>query len=672
MSQAQSDSKAKKTGGFLVFALGCMIAISGAAKLHPQDNLMRTRNILEGVAKRTLAKKLGPVVAQAQAILVAEKRKERFLLEKKKERLLASKEKKKVLPREKPKSTLPGEKPKSTLPGKKPKSAVVSKKKKVLLSYKVKKRSEKQLKALFQKLYMSLLRDGVKILDIRDTIVMQSQLSPHVVKAILVLWKQKSTKEKKFKVRRGDIEALGLKVLGDVVRTNLALSQKGVRGSRASLSSLKVPRAVRKIVSLLRDKVIARLVPYVLLNSIKQHSHHIVSKLSLSLAPVAAQELTNIGMSGKTMKQGLEDVAAVVSGFARSLGKKLGLKSQDFALRLAAKQHLVWTKRLAPALSAEQSLRFSREIAQKLAMIVAKQYAPLLAADLATRMRLEWESPSSSTNPTARRHSATRKPVLRRTPTARQAPAARQTPAVRQTLAARQAPTTRRVTPRVRAIARPTSQPTSLAVVLRQTPPPVRRRVVSVVKKAVVKKAGLLVLGAKSERIGGWPDSIPIFLFGVLLAVLGLLTWKRGLAIEVSIQMAHQAHHSSNPFSILANVQTPLKDLQADFDELNIVQVCERVDEILAGYIWPFAEVRRGVIDRLGMDLGAEILVVVAYGERMLNRVWSAASDGHLGEAFSVLPDAISAFEEAATLAKKADALPEPSSKHEDTKEEHI
>ena len=50
------------------------------------------------------------------------------------------------------------------------------------------------------------------------------------------------------------------------------------------------------------------------------------------------------------------------------------------------------------------------------------------------------------------------------------------------------------------------------------------------------------------------------------------------------------------------------------------------------------------------MDKGAEVLVVVAYGERMLNRVWSAAGDEHLLEARTCLPEAQEAFAEAVAL----------------------
>ena len=47
------------------------------------------------------------------------------------------------------------------------------------------------------------------------------------------------------------------------------------------------------------------------------------------------------------------------------------------------------------------------------------------------------------------------------------------------------------------------------------------------------------------------------------------------------------------------------------------------------------------------MDEGAQILVTMAYGERMLNRAWSASADGHIQEARGCIPEALAAFEEA-------------------------
>ena len=75
-----------------------------------------------------------------------------------------------------------------------------------------------------------------------------------------------------------------------------------------------------------------------------------------------------------------------------------------------------------------------------------------------------------------------------------------------------------------------------------------------------------------------------------------------------------------------------------------------RVDALLDDYVLPMGESRQQFIDRYGMEKGAELLVTLAFGERMLNRVWSAAADGHLPEAVSSLEESAEAFEEAVSL----------------------
>jgi len=158
--------------------------------------------------------------------------------------------------------------------------------------------------------------------------------------------------------------------------------------------------------------------------------------------------------------------------------------------------------------------------------------------------------------------------------------------------------------------------------------------------------------GAKLPEEGqDWPDSVPIFLVGAALSVVGLVGWRRAAAQAASDPTGASG---ADPFVLLESVLAPARALLDDLEGLSHQQLCDRVDGLLQEYILPFAEVRQGVINRLGMKEGAEILVVIAYGERMLNRVWSAAADGHLPEATAVYPDALQAFEEAARLARAA------------------
>jgi hypothetical protein len=151
-----------------------------------------------------------------------------------------------------------------------------------------------------------------------------------------------------------------------------------------------------------------------------------------------------------------------------------------------------------------------------------------------------------------------------------------------------------------------------------------------------------------------WSAFTMMWIVWCVLAAIGLGIWRVGVLRASRQSLVSGAHSGDNPFTLLEDLQKPLAALGEELAALNEQATCDRVDELLETYVLPFAEVRRKIIDRLGMGKGSEILIVVAYGERMLNRVWSAASDGHLPEARSSFPEAKGAFHKAQQLATEA------------------
>ncbi len=172
--------------------------------------------------------------------------------------------------------------------------------------------------------------------------------------------------------------------------------------------------------------------------------------------------------------------------------------------------------------------------------------------------------------------------------------------------------------------------------------------------------AGIIIAicgGAQLPAKGNdWPASVPIFAVGAVIAIVGLVLWRKQQAAARKALAQGGEGAQKGPLEYLRELIAPAKKLQDDLDSLTAPQTCDRIDELLESYVLPFAQVRQQVVDRMGMTTGAELLVTVAYGERMLNRVWSAAGDGHLPEARSVYGDAVSAFEEAVTIIEKSGA----------------
>ena len=169
-----------------------------------------------------------------------------------------------------------------------------------------------------------------------------------------------------------------------------------------------------------------------------------------------------------------------------------------------------------------------------------------------------------------------------------------------------------------------------------------------------MSKAGFLIfiVGIATAISGGakmpidgtkWPDTVPLFLVGCVISILGLVIWRKAVAAEASSAEANGEKRDA--VSILAELMEPAKKLAAEIDSLEAEAINARADALLETYILPFAEDRNSVLQKYGMDVGADVLCTMAFGERMLNRVWSASADGHVVEARNSFPQALAAFE---------------------------
>jgi hypothetical protein len=150
-----------------------------------------------------------------------------------------------------------------------------------------------------------------------------------------------------------------------------------------------------------------------------------------------------------------------------------------------------------------------------------------------------------------------------------------------------------------------------------------------------------------------WSDALPMFIVGAVIASAAVWWW-RSVRADMLANAPAQTAPDEDPFQLLAALIPQAKGLVARLDDLTTADLQVEVDALLDAYVLPFAEVRHRVTDKLGMQAGAEILVTLAYGERMLNRVWSAAADGHLPEARACVPEAVDALVEAQRIAAAA------------------
>lgn len=158
--------------------------------------------------------------------------------------------------------------------------------------------------------------------------------------------------------------------------------------------------------------------------------------------------------------------------------------------------------------------------------------------------------------------------------------------------------------------------------------------------------------GAKVPEAGSnYPNTLTAFFIGLGVAIFGNFLWHKN---EKKIVLAHLDHHrnneTSNPLALLNSIVVQMESLVEQSKTTQGMKLCDQIDIVLDNYINPFVEKRKTFIDILGQYKGAKILLIFAYAERMLNRCWSAASDGHHEEAANVLMESLHNFKEAASL----------------------
>jgi len=163
----------------------------------------------------------------------------------------------------------------------------------------------------------------------------------------------------------------------------------------------------------------------------------------------------------------------------------------------------------------------------------------------------------------------------------------------------------------------------------------------------------LAVIGGAKLPLNGdiWPDTLFLFNDGVILALLGLVLWK----YSVSNANAKPKKGQRTAQQILMDMGPILEDLYRSVDDLACYQLLEYVKILREQYLIPMGERNAQIVNRFGMEKSAELLIAISYGERILNRVYSAAADQHHDEAASCVEEAYGVFQEIYSIWNRID-----------------
>ena len=149
-----------------------------------------------------------------------------------------------------------------------------------------------------------------------------------------------------------------------------------------------------------------------------------------------------------------------------------------------------------------------------------------------------------------------------------------------------------------------------------------------------------------------WPDTLPLFAAGFLLACGGLVWWRASLTAGKK-EDESKGRSAQEVFAYLEGCRDEAVRIRDEFPTLDAETFRGRVDQLLADYVTPFIEHRSVLVETLGMKHGAEIILQASAAERNFNRAWSAAADACMPEAETAFRKATATAEQLASLVQE-------------------
>ena len=137
-----------------------------------------------------------------------------------------------------------------------------------------------------------------------------------------------------------------------------------------------------------------------------------------------------------------------------------------------------------------------------------------------------------------------------------------------------------------------------------------------------------------------WSWLVPALLIGVI----GL--W---LSRKVHREEAHAGHRLAGNIELLGkSLDTILNRLESvNKEELPTYEARFEIDRLFREELNTFADARESMVPVFGMQNYADVMSNFAAGERYINRVWSASTDGYVDEVNLYLGRALDQFREA-------------------------
>ncbi len=156
--------------------------------------------------------------------------------------------------------------------------------------------------------------------------------------------------------------------------------------------------------------------------------------------------------------------------------------------------------------------------------------------------------------------------------------------------------------------------------------------------------AGAFVSVLDPTRVN-WVWFVPVLAVGVA----ALFVYRKAHHVE-----AKSSHRLSGNLQILQtsleNILSNLETINSDAHRLPVYEARFEIDALLREDLNNFANARESMKHIFGMQQYADVMSAFAAGERYINRVWSASTDGYVDEVRRYIERATQQFREARAL----------------------
>jgi DNA-binding PucR family transcriptional regulator len=152
------------------------------------------------------------------------------------------------------------------------------------------------------------------------------------------------------------------------------------------------------------------------------------------------------------------------------------------------------------------------------------------------------------------------------------------------------------------------------------------------------------------------------FLFGLAVAAAGVAMARTAARQEAT----HEERLATDMAAIGGSLDRLAKKaaaLDKSKEEFDVYDLRHRIDEQFMADLDAFVQARESIVHSFSLQDYAEVMNPFAAGDRYLNRVWSASTDGYIDAAHDYIGRALEQFESAREVFRRlqAGAGPRPS-----------